>query len=163
MKKIQRTIRRRRKEGKTDYKARYSLLKSKRPRAIVRKTNRYIIGQIIESEVAQDKIIIGAHSKELLNKGWPDKLQGSLKSLAACYLTGYLLGKKSKDIKEAIIDFGLQRNIKKSRLFAFIKGLIDAGVKVPHKPASLPTEEDLEKNEKTRSLISKVKEEISNG
>jgi len=163
MKKIGRTIRRRRKEGKTDYKARIGLLKSGKPRAIVRKTNRYIIGQIIVSDVAQDQVVTGVNSKELLSMGWPEKLQGSLKSLAACYLTGFLLGTKSKKIKEAIIDFGLQRNIKKARIFAFVKGLVDAGIKVPHGEESLPSEEDLQRNEKTREVMGKVKEKIKNG
>jgi len=94
MKKIGKTIRRRRKEGKTDYKSRLGLLKSGKARVVARKTNRYFIGQIVISDIAQDKVIIGANSKELLSKGWPEELKGSLKSLTACYLTGFLLGKK---------------------------------------------------------------------
>jgi len=39
--------RRRRIASKTDYKARLSLLKSEKPRLVVRKTNRYIIAPII--------------------------------------------------------------------------------------------------------------------
>ena len=132
MKKIGKTIRRRRKEGKTDYKSRLGLLKSGKARVIARKTNRYFIGQIVISDIAQDKVIVGVNSKELLSKGWPEELKGSLKSLTACYLTGILLGKKiegSKEpIKEYILDIGLQRNIKKSRLYAFLKGVVVGGV-----------------------------------
>lgn len=162
MNKVRRTIRRRRKEGKTDYKARFRFLKSGKPRAIVRKTNRYIIGQIVVSDIAQDKVIVGTNSKELLDKGWPKKLSGSLKSLGACYLTGFLLGKKSKDIKEAIFDIGLHRNIGKSRVYAFLKGLVDSGMEIPHNDEALPTEEMIKNNEKTNKVIEKVKEAIQN-
>lgn len=162
MKKIGKTIKRRRKEGKTDYKSRLGLLKSGKARVIARKTNRYFIGQIVISDIAQDKVIVGVNSKELLSKGWPEELRGSLKSLAACYLTGFLLGKKlegSKEaIKESILDIGLQRNIKKSRIYAFLKGLIDAGINIPYDKKALPSEEILNKNEKTEKLINQIKE-----
>ncbi|MCH7568261.1 MAG: 50S ribosomal protein L18 [Nanoarchaeota archaeon] len=157
MKKIGRTIRRRRKEGKTDYKARLGFLKSGKPRAIVRKTNRYIIGQIVISDIAQDKVIVSVNSKDLLSHGWPSELKGSLKNLSACYLTGFLLGKKSKDIKEAIFDIGLHRNVKKSRLYAFLKGLIDSGIELPYNKEALPSDEEIKKNEKTADLIEKIK------
>ena len=54
MKKISRTVRRRRREAKTDYKSRLNLLKSGLPRLVIRKTNKFVTGQIIESEIAQD-------------------------------------------------------------------------------------------------------------
>jgi len=162
MHKIGRTVRRRRKEGKTDYKARLVLLKSNQPRFVVRKSNRYILGQVIESENAQDKVISGVSSKELLNYGWPDTMKGSLKNMTAAYLTGFMLGKKSK-IKEGIFDMGLQRNVKRSRIYAFLKGLIDAEIKIPHSKETLPPEEMLLKNEKTGRLINPIKEKLQNG
>jgi len=157
MKGIGRTIKRRRKECKTDYKARLGLLKSGKPRVVVRKTNRYIIGQVVITDIAQDKVVISVSSKELLSQGWPKELSGSLKSLPACYLTGFLLGKKSKEIKEGILDIGLQRNVKGSRLYAFLKGLVDAGFGLPHNEESLPNNEMLIKNQKTGNLVEKVK------
>ena len=60
------TVRRRRQEGKTDYKARLALLISEKPRLIVRKTNRYVIAQIVRTEIAQDKVVVGTTSKVLL-------------------------------------------------------------------------------------------------
>ncbi len=158
MKGISRTIRRRRAEGKTDYKSRLGLLKSGKPRVIVRKTNRYIIGQIIISDSAKDKTIVEASSKELLSKGWPENLKGSLKNLSAGYLTGFLLGKKSKEIKEGILDAGLQRNVPNSRIYAFVKGLADSGFKIPHNKDVLPSDELIERNEKTGKLIKRIKE-----
>ncbi len=160
MDKIRRTIRRRRKEGKTDYKARFSFLKSGMPRVIVRKTNRYIVGQIVVSDIAQDKVIVGVVSKDLLGKGWPEKLSGSLKSLPAAYLTGYYLGKKSKEIKEGILDLGLQRNVHKSRIYAFVKGLRDSGFSVPCSEDAMPSEEMLMKKPEIGKLIKTIREAL---
>jgi len=154
---IGRTIRRRRMEGKTDYKARLGLLKSGKARVVVRKTNRYIIGQIVTSDIAQDKVVMSVNSKELLGKGWPENLRGSLKSLPACYLAGFLLGKKSKEIGEGILDIGLQRNISKSKLYAFVRGLIDSGFSISCSEKSLPEDKFLSRNDKTKDLIGKIK------
>lgn len=141
-----RTLKRRRRERKTDYKARLNLLKSSLPRVVIRKTNRYTIAQYVKSEGAQDKVVIGISSKELLDYGWEKGSVGSLKSLPACYLTGLLLGKKIKDLEksekvEAILDMGLARNIKKSRIYAVLKGLIDSGMEIKHKEDIFPDEE----------------------
>ena len=153
------TSKRRRLEGKTDYKTRLALLVSNKPRLVVRKTNQYIIAQIIETADAQDKVICGLTSKKLLDKGWPENLKGHLKNLAACYLTGLMLGKATK-VKEAILDIGMNRNIPKSRVYAVLKGIIDSGIKIPHDSTSLPSNEMLEKNENVRSILNKLKTSI---
>ena len=158
---MKRTIRRRRLEAKTDYKSRILLLKSGKNRLIIRRTNRYIVAQIVSSALAQDKVITGATSKDLISKGWPEKNKGSLKNLQAAYLTGFLLGKKSKDkVKEVILDMGMHRNIQKSRLYSCLKGLADSGVKVNYSEKATPTLEDLEKNKDFKEIFKKVKEGI---
>lgn len=155
------TQRRRRRERKTDYKARFNLLKSGKPRLVVRKTNRYILVQIVESEIAQDKVIAKASSVDLLSKGWPKEKQGSLKSLPAAYLTGFLLVKSLKTkVGEVVLDIGLQRNIHGSRLYAALKGAVDAGLKISHNPEALPEISDITKNEKLKSIFEKVKKAI---
>jgi large subunit ribosomal protein L18 len=154
------TQRRRRKEGKTDYKARFSMLKSEKPRLVIRKTNRYMIAQIVESDIAQDKTIVKVSSKDLLDKGWPKEKEGTLKSLVASYLTGYLLAKKIHGkIKGAILDTGLQRTVHGSRIFALVKGATDAGLDIPNNKEALPTDERLKSNEKTSDLL-KLKEKM---
>jgi len=137
------TIRRRRKENKTDYAKRIKLLKSNSPRIIFRKSNRYIIAQYVISSRAQDKVITGTTSKVLLKYGWPLDMKGSLKSIPASYLTGLYFGKSiiEKKLTTPIIDLGMIRNVKKSRAFAFIKGLVDSGVGIKHKEESFPDEE----------------------
>ncbi len=154
--------RRRRLEKKTDYKARFTLLKSGKTRLVARKSNRYIIAQLVETEQAQDKVLGGVTSKLLLNKKWPEKSTGSLKSLQASYLTGLLIGKlaKEKNVSSAIFDIGMNRNVHKSRLYALLKGALDSGLKIAHDPKALPTDQDIQKNEKLKDLIKKLKEEI---
>src|SRR3989344_2123520 len=124
---------RRRQENKTDFAKRLRLLKSDTPRIIFRKTNRYIIGQYVNSKAAQDSVKVNVSSKELINLGWPENIKGSLKSLPAAYLSGMLLAKKidNKRLEKKItVDFGMNRNIHKSKIYAFLKGIDDAGIKI---------------------------------
>jgi len=152
------TLKRRKLEGRTDYKARLNLLKSEIPRLVVRKSNRFITAQIVSSETAQDKVLFGANSKMLISKGWPKELEGSLKNRAAAYLTGLMLGKIAKGkVDEVIPDFGMNRNVHKSRIYAVLKGVIDAGMKVRASEEVLPSIEELKSLEKTKGIFDKVK------
>jgi large subunit ribosomal protein L18 len=137
---------RRRTEGKTDYLKRLKLLKSESPRIIFRKTNKYIIAQYVISNEAQDKIIIGITSKNLKKYGWPEEFEGSLKSITASYLTGLLIGKEiiKKKLEKPIVDFGMIRTLSKSKTFAFLKGLIDAGIKINCPEKDFPEEERIQ-------------------
>ena len=156
------TPRRRRLERKTDYKARFALLKSGEKRLVVRKTNSFIIAQIVETDQAQDKVLISITSKILLAKKWPKEYAGSLKSLQAAYLTGFLIGKlaQEKKVKSAVFDIGMNRNVLKSRFYALLKGALDSGLKIPYNPKALPSDKDLQKNEKLKGLINKIKEKL---
>lgn len=156
------TIRRRKMEGKTDFTSRLASLKSEHKRLVCRKTNRYIIAQIIESHEAQDKILIGIDSKILLSKGWPKEETGRLKSLIAAYLTGFAIGKLAleKKIKRANFDIGMNRSINRSRLYAVLKGALDAGMDIPHDKKALPNESDFKRNEKLKNIIDKIKEKL---
>ena len=154
-----RSIKRRRIEGKTDYKARLAMLKSGKIRLVIRKTNNYIIAQFVESDIAQDKIIFGLSSSALLTKGWPKEKTGSLKSIPAAYLTGLILGNLAKSkIKEAILDIGVHRNVKKSRIYAALKGVIDSGVQIPHSSEALPSLDNM--NPEIKKIFDKVKSTI---
>lgn len=161
MKGIGRTIKRRRLESKTDYVARRKLLVSGKARVVVRKTNRYIVAQIVTSSLAQDRVIVGASSAELTSQGWPASLSGSLKSLPAAYLTGLLLAQRAKGtVQEVILDIGMQRNSKIGRLYALVAGLIAGGVNVPHNPESLPDQKRIESNTRTREAFITLKEKL---
>lgn len=130
---------RRRREGKTDYKARKALLLSGKPRLVVRGSLKHMIVQIIVAKPHGDKVIVSAHSKELTRKyGW--KASGG--NISACYLTGLLCGLKAREkgVKEAVLDIGLHSSTK-NHIFAALKGVLDAGVNVPYSEEKLPNEE----------------------
>ncbi|MFW9843218.1 MAG: 50S ribosomal protein L18 [Candidatus Thorarchaeota archaeon] len=130
---------RRRREGKTNYYRRRSLLQSRRPRLVVRKTNTNTLVQIINANVVGDMTVASAIASELSVHGW----KASAGNLPAAYLTGYLAGlrAKSRGVKEAILDVGLNPPIKGSRIYAALKGVVDAGLEVPHSPDILPDED----------------------
>jgi len=130
---------RRRREGRTDYRRRSKLLRSTKPRAVVRKTLQQTIVQIVEAAPAGDAILAAATSRELIKRGWT----GGTGNLPAAYLTGYLAGRRAaaKGITEAILDIGLHEPSKGGRLFAALAGLLDSGIAVPHSPDILPSKD----------------------
>jgi large subunit ribosomal protein L5e len=90
---------RRRREGKTDYRARKRLItqdKNKfntpKYRMIVRCSNRYVTCQIAHATIKGDMILAQAHSKELLKYGLPGNF--GLRNWTACYATGLLLARR---------------------------------------------------------------------
>ncbi len=154
-----RTVRKRRMQRKTDYKNRFLLLRSPLPRLIARKTNRYLIAQIVESNQAQDRVIIGITSKFLLKKGWKTPLI-SIKNKEAAYLTGFMIAKLSlkKNIRSVVFDIGMHRNVHKSKLYALLKGAIDAGLKIPSNSEILP-QNNILKNEEIKEILNKMTKE----
>jgi len=152
----------RRIENKTNYLKRRRLLESKNPRIIIRKTNKYIIFQYVETKIAQDKVKFMLTTKALLDCGWPKEKEGSLKSLGAAYLGGMLFGKLIKNEKPAIIDTGLIRNTKGSKIHAGIKGIIDSGIKLSYNQKMFPEEKRII-NENIKEFFEKVKNKIMKG
>jgi len=154
-----RTMKRRRRECRTDYKARRILLESGIPRIVVRRTNKYFILQAVESSEAQDKVIATVTSKELLKNGWDVKAGGSLKSIAAGYLIGILMAKKLKK-GNYIVDLGMARTLKGSRVFAVVKGLIDGGLDISANEKVFPSEDRLNGEHlkpEVKAMVAKVK------
>jgi len=129
---------RRRHEGKTNYGKRLRLLKSGKPRMVVRRSLRYIRVQIVEYDEGGDKTVAAITSQTLKKFGW----EFAFDSTPAAYLTGIMIGKvaQEKKISEAILDIGLYPSTKGSRLYAVIKGAVDAGLNVPHDAEMLPDE-----------------------
>ena len=136
---------RRRREGKTDYYYRKRLVISGIPRLVVRKSLRHLLVQIVEAKLKGDYILISAHSKELKRDfGW----NLGCGSIPAAYLTGLLAGYKGikKNVNKAILDIGIYRPIQKSRLFAALKGVLDAGLEVPYSEDILPDDKHIQGN-----------------
>lgn len=127
---------RRRREGKTDYARRLELLKGKKPRLVVRGSNKNYLAQIIEYSPEGDLTRATALSKELAEYGW----KAANSNLPAAYLTGFLCAKKGlkAGVKEAALDVGLTTTTAGSRCFAALKGAIDAGLKVNANEKAFP-------------------------
>jgi len=160
------TQKRRKREHKTDYLKRFKLLKSGKPRVVFRKTNKYIIAQYVKSKEAKDKVEIGVNSKDLLKYGWPKSAAGSLKSISASYLTGYLIGKqiKKKKLENPVPDFGMIRALHKTKVFAFLKGLKDAGIEIDCNEEYFPSEERIKgEHLKNKVDVEEVKSKIGEG
>jgi large subunit ribosomal protein L18 len=131
----------RRKQGKTNYQRRLGLLKSRKSRLIVRKSLKNIRVQLIGYEQTGDKILASAFSGELKKLGWTYNCG----SLPAAYLTGMLCGSKAVKAgeKEAVLDIGTYEPINKCKLYAALKGALDAGLKLPYNEKALPDENRL--------------------
>ncbi|MFX0045403.1 MAG: 50S ribosomal protein L18 [Candidatus Hermodarchaeota archaeon] len=132
---------RRRREGRTNYYRRRRLLQSGIPRLVVRKTNTRVIVQLTEAKVVGDSTVATAVSSELSKYGW----NAGTGNLPAAYLTGLLAGLRAdaRGLKNAVLDVGLHPPVRGSRLYAALKGALDAGMDIPHNPEVLPDDERL--------------------
>jgi len=133
---------RREREGKTNYKKRLALLKSRLSRLVVRISNKNIICQAIAHGKEGDAVLAVGTSNELAKLGW----KGSKSNIPAAYLTGYLCGKKALKAKvdEAVFDLGFRDVVKSSKVFATLKGALDAGLQIPHDDVILPPQDRIE-------------------
>jgi len=129
----------RRYDKKTNYNKRLGLLLSGKPRLVIRKSLKHLKLQIVKYEPKGDKTLVSANTQDLEKFGW----KYSTANLPAAYLAGLLIGQKAKKskIKEAIVDLGPQISVKGSRLYAAVKGAIDAGLEVPCSEDVFPSEE----------------------
>jgi len=150
-------ILRRLREEKTNYKRRSAMLMGKRNFITVKISNENIQVQIHKPEMTGDKVIASAHSRFLLKQGW----NGSRKNIPAAYLTGYMAGKKviAKGGKDAILYRGTDRYT--TRMAAALKGVLDAGLKIPAEAESFPAEERIKgEHLKVKNDFDKVKSSI---
>lgn len=129
---------RRRREGKTDYRKRKALIISGKPRIVVHPSLKNVTVQVIAAEPEGDKVLVSAHSRELEDFGW----KAPRGNIPATYLTGLVCGLRAKanGVEEAILDIGLRSPSKGARIFAALKGVLDAKVEVPHSEEKLPDE-----------------------
>lgn len=167
---------RRRREGKTDYRARRQMVLqdktkfgSPKYRFVVRMTNKDVVAQVVHAKVKGDDVICAAYAHELPAFG----IKFGLTNYAACYATGLLCARrlltklkiadKFEGVKEvtgkheevrtkaedqgddesrfpfkAILDIGLARTTTGARVFGVMKGAVDGGVAIPHRPNRFP-------------------------
>jgi large subunit ribosomal protein L18 len=131
---------RRKRENRTDYKKRLHLLLSRKTRLVIRFTNQKVIAQMVNFTTEGDKVVIAVDSSFLKKQGW----LYSLKNMPAAYLTGLSIGKKaqSSGVKEAVLDTGFKTPMHKGKTYAFLKGVVDSGLNIPHDGEKIfPSEE----------------------
>jgi large subunit ribosomal protein L18 len=133
---------RRRREGLTDYRRRLKLLLSEEPRAVVRVSNSRVLVSLTSYDPVGDRVLAMASSGELRSLGFP---AGSLRSAPAAYLTGYLAGLRAKKggTERAVLDTGLRHPTPGGRLVSALKGLLDAGLEIPHGEQQFPSSDRL--------------------
>ncbi|GMP78811.1 hypothetical protein CsSME_00034605 [Camellia sinensis var. sinensis] len=114
----------RRREGKTDYRARIRLINQDKNkyntpkyRFVVRFTNKDIIAQIISASIAGDMVLASAYAHELPRYG----LEVGLTNYAAAYCTGLLLARRV--LKKLEMDDEYEGNV---------EGALDGGLDIPH-------------------------------
>ncbi|MEM2948374.1 MAG: 50S ribosomal protein L18 [Candidatus Anstonellales archaeon] len=119
---------RRRRIGRTRYKKRFALLRSSKPRFVVRKKNRDVIVQIVDFGYEGDRVLVTVNGKTIAKQfNWPSR-----RNMPTAYLIGLYAAKlaKQKGVTEAVPDIGLHSPTKGSIVFGAIKGAIDGGLKM---------------------------------
>tara|TARA_B100001142_G_scaffold317532_1_gene358581 strand:+ start:1481 stop:1990 length:510 start_codon:yes stop_codon:yes gene_type:complete len=137
-----RSVFRRRKAGLTDYRRRLKLLRGRKPRAVVRVSNTRTTCQLVTWAASGDLVTVSVTGSDLSKKyGWPQDF--SKKSVPASYLVGYAMGKaaKAQGAEEAVLDIGLAASTPGNRVFSALKGMVDAGLEIPHGDNVLPEED----------------------
>lgn len=130
----------RRREGRTDYRQRRGLLASGLPRLSVRGSLNHCRVEVVEAKAEGDFILASSSSEDLVHHyGW----KGHTGNIPAAYLTGLLAGIRAKDkhVEKMVLDIGLHQPRKGARIFAALKGALDAGIDIPHSEDVLPKEE----------------------
>ncbi len=151
--------------GITDYRKRKKLLKSRKIRAVIRKSLKYIRVQFVKYDEKGDIVLASAISSDLERFGWKEAPKDTT---PAAYLTGLLAGKraKGKGITECIVDIGRYTPTRGSRLFAAVKGIIDAGIKCPCDESVFPSEDRIKGEHlkiKPDVSVDEVREKILGG
>ena len=132
----------RRRNAETDYHRRSRMLRGGLPRAVVRVSNTQVTCQLVSYEPEGDRVLESITGKSLVDSHkWPS--DASRKSVPACYLAGFAMGTSaiSNGHSRAILDIGLAASSTGNRAYSALKGMIDAGMEIPHSEGVLPSEE----------------------
>jgi large subunit ribosomal protein L5e len=137
-------------------------------RLVVRLSNKEVTCQIAYATMQCDRILGVAYSSELSRYGANITKKGGQKNYAACYATGLLLARRvlqkigldrsyvgvvkadgtyykvkqgaeeKRSPFKVFLDVGLTRTTTGSRVFGAMKGAVDGGLLIPHKPKRFP-------------------------
>ena len=137
-----RSIFRRRKAGLTDYRRRLKLLRGRKSRAVVRISNTRTTCQLVDWAASGDLVKVTMTGSDLMKKSdWHEDF--SQKSVPASYLVGFAMGKAAvaQGNEQAVLDVGLAATPVGGRVFAALRGMVDAGMEIPHGDHVLPDDE----------------------
>ena len=124
-----RSVFRRRESGQTDYHRRLKLLRGKKARAVVRVSNTRVTCQMVNWSAGGDLVLATVTGSDLAKKfDWPEDF------------SGFALGKAAmaQGCTDAVLDIGLAGSTPGSRVFSALKGMVDAGMDIPHSDSVLP-------------------------
>jgi len=151
-------------------------------RLVVRLSNKEVTCQIAYATLSCDRIYAAAYSSELSKYGATITARGGQKNYAAAYATGLLLARRTLEkanlaksyvgvvkadgayyrVKQeetekrspfkVFLDVGLSRTTTGARLFAAMKGAVDGGLYVPHKPKRFPGNKSMQKKFDPKTL-----------
>ncbi len=129
----------RKRAGVTDYSRRLRLVKSGKPRLVVRPSGKGILAQIVEYSQNGDHIIKTVTDRTLKSKGY--EVRGN--NISVSYLVGFTLANEIKDsgIEEVVLDAGRRNIVKGGRISAVVMGYVEGGGKVPCDKSIFPKEE----------------------
>lgn len=156
---------RRRREGRTNYRKRLKLLKSRKTRIVVRKSLKNTQVQFVEYHEEGDKVIASATSQELVSKyDW----KYPTSTTPAAYLTGLLAGKRAveKGINEGILDTGRYPPVTGSKIFAALKGASEAGIECTYNEEKIPSEDRIlgkHLSKEIAPVVTEIKSKIIGG
>lgn len=97
---------------------------------------------MIQAELDGDQTLASAFSKELSNFGW----KGQTSNTPSAYLVGLLGGFRAKKtgVEECILDIDRHVPVPEAKIFAALKGTLDAGVTISHEEDVIPSEERIQ-------------------
>jgi large subunit ribosomal protein L18 len=130
---------RRNRENRTNYRKRAAMLLGRQCFVSITVSNQNVKAQVLKPSAQGDTVVSATSSKELVKFGW----KGSMKSIPSSYLTGLVLGIKTlgEGITSLILYTG--KGSFTTRVAACLKGMIDAGLRIPVSEVSLPNKERL--------------------
>jgi len=150
---------RRRREGRTNFAKRLALVKSGKPRMVVRRSNAGIVVQFIEFDPKGDRTLLTVNGTHLAKQfQWPSK-----RNVWTAYLAGLMAGKlaQKKGVSEFVLDIGMYTPSRGSILFAALQGAADAGLKTPLDKAKVPESKLANPPEAIKAAFSHAKSRIS--
>ncbi|MDD5339881.1 MAG: 50S ribosomal protein L18 [Candidatus ainarchaeum sp.] len=150
---------RRRREGKTNFAKRLALVKSGKPRMVVRRSNAGIVVQFIEFDPKGDRTLLTVNGRHLAKQcQWDSK-----RNVWTAYLAGLMAGRLAhkKGVTDFVLDIGMYTPSKGSILFAALKGAADAGLKASFDKEKVPESKIANPPEKIKAAFISAKSKIA--